>query len=254
MRCVHVARRDELQDMTLIVALKTESSLVMVSDGMGYSEGDGGNSPYPADKLFVANNSWVLGLSGWAGVHTYRKEVEAKIFNRSLRFSTDIDAGAPDYVNAICQRIPKGALLGKTTIMLAGSGHNGLMVKAAELNSSKNGKVLPIFQECPDIAATGSQSGTAKLFLRIFRECATTDQQVKELACFSIWNVANLELTIGQLERGYGFSACVLRKGHEPEIESLAPDTTLERMNEWVDKLKGITTAFLKSKPTGHDG
>jgi hypothetical protein len=235
----------ELKDMTLIVALKTETSVVIVADGMGYSQGEG-SVPYNAQKLHIANKKWVLGFCGWAGIEVHRKQLEAQIAGDKKQFDPNIDIGAGEYIQAICDTMSREhvpPMVGK--IVLAGCGIDGLTVKVAELYKNDAGAIRYTMQESPDPGTFGSQHTTARSLIQIFRNCCETVDNLKELACFAIWRVSAQELTVGQMERGYELSACVLGLDTIPSIEVLPVKTTLNRMRAWQKCLERSCSELL---------
>jgi hypothetical protein len=222
----------------------------MAADGMGHSQGYGvANIPYSAQKLHLANSSWVVGFCGWGGTEVHRKQLEAEIAASTQKFETDIDISGPQYLTALVEKLRTTYVpqQGTGKLILAGCGHSGLSVKVAELFHVENRLECSLL-EAPRIAAYGSQAPTAKSILKLLRECCHTTGDLKELACFAIWQVANQELTVGQMERGYHLSACVLGRGSVPDIQNLPIALTVERMKQWQVCLQQSCSSFLSKR------
>lgn len=230
----------ELSEMTLIVSIKTEDSVILAADGMGYTHGeDQGNIPYHAIKLHRANTAWVIAFSGSAAPEVQHQAIEAEISKGNKRSMVDsnIDIGGPNYIEKLRAKIPKRGGKEKTTLILAGFTPDG---KPKVLSA-----IFPIGQtiHAPNVSAHGAQKSTAQWILNMFFSSCTTDKQYRDLAAFTIWQVAAQELTVGQMERGYHLSSCILKAGRPPVIEQLEITPTLARMN---DGLKSLQDAFSK--------
>ena len=238
----------EEADMTLIVTIQTDTHIVIAADGMAYSGGDGGSTPYHAKKLQVANKSWVFGFTGYAGPAPLHAEVEAEIAAGRLILDTDLDMSARPYFEAICRKMEntyvppdlRGAMI------LAGRGHGGLVVKKAEIRKVDN-RVQFSLLESDEVTGYGSKSSTAKAIIEMFIKCCPSPETLEELAIFSIWRVALQELTVGRMENDYEISTCILGPDDPPQIKNLPTQATLERMRKWKECLERACSSFLAS-------
>lgn len=235
----------EPSEMTLIVSIKTKDSIILAADGMGYTHGeDQGNIPYHAIKLHPANTAWVIAFSGSAAIEVQHQAIEAEISKSSKRAMVDsnIDIGGPNYIEKLRARIPKHVVKEKTTLTLAGFTPDG---KPRVLTA-----IFPIGQtiHAPNVSAHGAQKSTAQWILNMFSGNCTTNEQLRDLASFSIWQVANQELTVGQMERGYHLSSCILKAGCLPTIEQLEITPTLARMNDGLRSLQDAFASFLSTR------
>ena len=226
--------------MTLIVTLQTENEIVMAADGMGYSQGDGSSIPYAAQKIHKANNRWALAFCGWAGIEVYRRQLEAELAANTFSFDTDIDIGGPEYLRALHKKfaIDYTPQNGSSKAILAGTGTDGPQVIVGEMTRIADSDKLGLsLVEAPKVRAFGSQSSTAQWILNAFVDCCKTRDELVTLASFAIWQVAQQELTQGQLPR-YGLSTAILSRTEPPEIET--PDCTelLRRLDQKLAKLK----------------
>jgi hypothetical protein len=228
-------------DMTLIVTIQSDDSVVIAADGMAYSgSGSDGNTPYPTQKLQVANNAWVFGFTGYAGPASIHKEVEAEIAAGKLGFDVDLDMSARSYFDAICQRMEKTHVPPdvRGTMILAGCGESGLVIKKADLCKIDNRLQFSFLEGAAGITGYGSKSPTAKAIIEMFIKCCPTPEALKELATFSIWRVSLQELVVGRMENDYQISTCILSRNKPPQIESLPIEATLKRMQEWKECLE----------------
>ena len=229
-----------LKDMTLIVAIRTDDSIVMAADGMAFSSGDQGNIPYPAAKLHTANDSWIMGFCGWAGTEVHRKQLEAETVKGTREFDKDIDIGGPLYLRAIHEKLSQEVLPHSAsggTLLLAGHGNGGLSFKVAELPRSGD-KIGFNLVEGANLAAYGSGKLTAKWMLQTFLESCSTLQDRIDLTCFAIWNIAQQELTVGRLEQGYAITTALIPDGAKPTIQTLNPEQLHRKLDARLNRLK----------------
>ena len=237
----------EPSEMTLIVSIKTKDSIILAADGMGYTHGeDQGNIPYHALKLHRANTAWVIAFSGSAAVEVQHQALEAEISkgSESAVVDSNIDIGGPDYIEKLRAKIPKDVMKEKTTLTLAGFTPDGRPRVFTAIFP-----VGPIIN-APDVSAHGAQKGTAQWILNMFSGGCTTNEQFRDLAAFSIWQIANQELTVGRMELGYRLSCCILKAGcpsPSPIIEQLEITPTLARMNNGLKSLQDAFSSFLST-------
>jgi len=230
--------------MTLIVSIKTGDSIILAADGMGYTHGeDQGNIPYQALKLLPANTAWVIAFSGSAAVEVQYQALEAEISKGCILIDSNIDIGGPDYIEKLRAKIPEKIARENTTLTLAGFNPRGTprVLTAIFPDRASN--------YASDISAHGTQKGTAQWILNMFSGGCTTSEQLRDLAAFSIWQVANQELAVGQMERGYHLSSCILKAGSPPPpvIERLEIGPTLARMNNGLKSLQDAFASFIST-------
>ena len=240
----------EEMDMTLIVTIKTNDCIVLAADGMAYAARDGSNTPYPVQKLHVANDAWVFGFAGYAGPAPIHKEVEAEIAAGKLKFDGNLDMSARAYFEAICERLEKTYVPPnlKGTMILAGRGNDGLVIRTAELCKVENRLTFTFLEGPCEAIGYGAKWMTAKALIDMFMDCCSTPDALAELATFSIWRVALQELVIGRMENDYEISVCVLTLDTaQPSIKRLPVQQTLKRMHKWKKKLERACSIFLAS-------
>lgn len=234
-----VANDGELETMTLIVAIQTQDSIIMAADGMAYVQepSDTANIPYEKIKIHRANSSWIIAFSGWAGIEVGHVGLEAEIERGTKSFDSDISIGGPPYIEALRATYSTSP---KTRVTLAGFSRGLPRI----LNVDFPGGSVYFADK---ISANGAQKTAAQWILNMFSGCCTSILDFKELALFTIWQVAHQELTVGQIERGYRLSVCVLKAGQPPKIEQLDTQLTLARMNRWLETIQRACSSFLSS-------
>ena len=226
--------------MTLIITLQTKSEIVMAADGMGYSQGDASTVPYATQKIHLANGRWAIAFCGWAGVEVQRKQLEAEIAVQTVRFHRDIDIGGPEYIETLHKKLADTYIPqhGSSKIILAGVAANGPSVIVGEITcAAESNKLSLALLEAPKVRAYGSQSSTAQWMLNAFVDCCKTRDELVSLACFAIWQVAEQELTQGQLPR-YGISTAIVRKEQPPKIATPDSQQLVRTLNHRLARLK----------------
>ena len=231
--------------MTLIISIKTDDFIVMAADGMGYTYPEAGVPvPYEAQKLHVANCSWIIGFAGWAGIEVQHQELESQIEKRVMDFGSDVRTGGPAYLEALRTLLKKtGGTPKQATVRLAGFDRNG--------NPHVYQVVFPDGQ--PDFPANASACGvkaavTAQWIMNLLFTCCHSPEDYRDLALFTISQIAKIELTVGRMENGYRLSSCVLRAGVPPEIKTCDISRMLARTGECENLLCSAFTDFLSHR------
>jgi hypothetical protein len=230
----------ELSEMTLIVSIKIEDSIILVADGMGYTHGDeNADIPHPTIKLYPANSSWVVGFAGWGGIDVQHTALKAEIAGGKQSFSSDIAVGGHRYISALKALIPPSQPASQ--LILAGFDSVGrpLVIEATGPNYSTY---------FPDsISACGAQKTSTLRILKMLSGCCKSNEEFRYLAAFSVWLASRHDLKIGKMEDGYPFSFCILKAGSLPIIEQLEISPTLARMNDGLKSLQDAFASFLST-------
>ena len=228
--------------MTLIVSIKTDDFIVMAADGMAYTRPQAGAAtPYETQKLHVANVSWIIGFARWAGIEVQHQELESQIEMGVMDFDSDVRIGGPAYLEALRTLLKKsGGKSEPSVVRLAGFDRNG--------NPRVYEVVFPDGQLYP--AANASACGvpaaaTAQWIINLLFACCHSPDDYRDLALFTISQIAKIELTVGDMKKGYRLSSCVLRAGVPPEIKPCDISRTLARTEECEDMLCSAFTNFL---------
>jgi hypothetical protein len=218
-----------LKPMSLIVALRTtENEIVIAADSMNLTYGNalGDNweqYAYPCEKLYpIKRTNWVLAFAGVGAINSFHKKLEAQV-ELGIRpaFDPHIEIGGPEYLNALSamtrsagdaveQEMPFSPTL------LAGFGIDSKpQVLAASL--PKAGYYL-----APSIFPLGAQEPTANWIMRTLGANCSSLEDVKRLACFTIWQISKLDVRVGKVESGYPISLCVMSPDGAPQFETLS--------------------------------
>jgi len=230
----------ELSEMTLIVSIKTEDSIILVADGMGYTFGDdNANIPYPTIKLHPANSSWVVGFAGWGGIDVQYTALEAEIAGEKQSFSSDIAAGGHGYIAALKALTRPTQPISQLTLAGFDSMGRPLVIEA------KGPDYSPYFPA--SFSACGAQKTSTLRILTMLSGCCKSNEDFRDLAAFSVWLASGHDLKIGKMEDGYRFSSYILKAGSQPVIEMLEIGPTLARMNNGLKSLQDAFASFLST-------
>jgi hypothetical protein len=214
--------------MSLIVAMQMlDKKIVVAADSLCLTYGNGlGDTteqyPYGCGKLKrIAGTDWILASAGFS-VDGFHSELEAEIETGvTPQFNRDIRIGGPKYLKALGDKI-RVATEGIPEerkpyhpMMLAGFDSAG---RPAVLGASppKHGYSL-----AQAIYPLGAQEPTAHWIMRTLGANCSSLEDVKRLACFTIWQISKIDVRVGRIESGYPISLCVMSAGEPVQTENL---------------------------------
>jgi 20S proteasome alpha/beta subunit len=232
----------ELKDMTLIVSMQYENKIVMAADGMAFTHGsDKVDIPYPTEKLFsVKGTNWILAFSGWAGVESCQKTIEAEVsLKQSPAFNPHLPIGGPLYLDALRTKAQEGGNILETHAALAGFDLEGNpYILSAVL---PRGGTYNLWK----IAALGVQESTAMWIMNTLLACCTCLEDVKRLAYFTITQIAKQEIKVGHPER-YAISLAVLENEKQPQREHKRYQDFQDWFGDWESGLQRCFISILR--------
>ncbi len=236
---------DGLHPMTLVVSLQHERQLVLAADGMGYYSAVGGSYAYPTHKLYpVADTGWIFAFAGSGEVKVLHGRLETELKRGDFKVDPSIEIGGVDYLNRLGRLYEAKD---KSVALIAGFDSNS---QPKVLSKDLPGSI----SEWGGIGAIGAQRATALWMMNTMAPCCSSLEEVKHLACFTIWQVSRKELTVGSPERGYVVSLCVLDADRSPQWEELGESAVSAWMHAWLQKLQDAFKQSLKKTlpPTVH--
>jgi 20S proteasome alpha/beta subunit len=230
------------EHMSLFVAIKTDNQIVLASDGLSLSSASNDQIQFtlPAQKLhLIKDTNWVIASVGHAVFGAFEQRLESEIeLGQREPFDPHLEIGGPDYLNALVSMAHRAATsaaiagLPQSWIALAGFDiHNKPMILTA--NPPRAGIVLG-----NPIEAFGAQFPTALWILHhLVGSCAELED-IRRLACFTVWELSKHEILIGSPEAGYPITSCVMETGELPQFKETSRTDMDGLLKDWETTLQ----------------
>jgi hypothetical protein len=236
--------------MSLFVSIQTEEQIILASDGLRLSSAsdDQAEITLPANKLrLIKDTNWVCASVGHAVFDVFEKRIASEIeLGYRQPFDPHLEIGGPDYLNTLIGMAHQTAKAGMTGlpqawIALAGFDiHDKPIVLTAHPPQAGNAFADPI-------TALGSQWPTAAWLLYLLTPSCQTVEEIRRLACFTVWQLSRHEIKIGSPETGYPITSCVLEAKKPPQFSEVNRADLDTWLADWEDHLQ---TSFMQAIST----